>query len=99
VSPMTAPSSCARSTTRPSGCTHGASGRTWRHHDGTTQGTPQERSRDQAGAERADQFAEPGPALDRIARTAEALQWSAQYCSELQVKIDAATRALGKARS
>ena len=38
-------------------------------------------------------------ALDRIAQTAEALQWSAQYCSELQVKIDAATRALGKARS
>jgi hypothetical protein len=37
-------------------------------------------------------------ALDRIARTAEALQWSAKYCADLQVRIDAATRALGKAR-
>ena len=37
-------------------------------------------------------------ALDRIAQTAEALQWSAKYCAELQVRIDAATRALGKAR-
>ena len=37
-------------------------------------------------------------ALDRIAQTAEALQWSAKYCAQLQVRIDAATRALGKAR-
>jgi|HubBroStandDraft_1064217.scaffolds.fasta_scaffold593217_2 hypothetical protein len=37
-------------------------------------------------------------ALDRIAQTAEALQWSAKYCAELQVRIDAATRALSKAR-
>jgi hypothetical protein len=47
-------------------------------------------------AERADQFAEPGPG--GIAQTAEALQWSAKYCAELQVKIDAATRAPGEAR-
>jgi hypothetical protein len=37
-------------------------------------------------------------ALDRIAQTAEALQWSAKYCAELQVRMDAATRALSKAR-
>jgi hypothetical protein len=37
-------------------------------------------------------------ALDRIAQTAEALQWSAKYCAELQVRIDAASRALDKAR-
>jgi hypothetical protein len=37
-------------------------------------------------------------ALDRIAQTAEALQWSAKYCAELQLRIDAATRALGKVR-
>jgi hypothetical protein len=37
-------------------------------------------------------------AHDKMAQTAEALQWSAKYCAELQVRIDAATRRLGKVR-
>jgi hypothetical protein len=32
------------------------------------------------------------------AEFAEALQWSAKYCAERQVKIDATSRALGRAR-
>jgi hypothetical protein len=37
-------------------------------------------------------------ALNKIAKTPEALDWSARHCAKLQVAIDAATRALGKAR-
>jgi hypothetical protein len=37
-------------------------------------------------------------ALDKIAKTAEAVQWSARRCAMLQVAIDTATRALSRAR-
>jgi hypothetical protein len=37
-------------------------------------------------------------ALDAIARTAEALEWSAYRCAKLEVAIDTATRALHRGR-
>jgi hypothetical protein len=38
-------------------------------------------------------------ALDTIARTSEALEWSARRCAKLQVAIETATRALKGVRS